>query len=59
VLQCVAEKILEYRRRVVLVDIVAVCCSILQCVLQCVVVYCSVLQCVVVCCPGRHSCSVL
>ena len=27
-----------------------VCCSVLQCVLQCVAVCCSVLQCVAVCC---------
>jgi len=35
-----------------------VCCSVLQCVLQCVVAFCSVLQwCVaVVCCSGVLHC---
>ena len=44
--------------------VVAVCCSVLQCVaprcsvLQCVAVCCSVLQCVAVCCTALHCVAV-
>jgi len=58
---CVYEKVryrdIEFVRGVFVVQCVAVCCSVLQCVavvvycsvLQCVAVFCRVLQCVAVC----------
>jgi len=42
----------------VVLQCVAVCCSLLRCV-ACVAVCCSVLQCVAVCCSVLVFCSVL